>query len=221
MYTVHFAYISSLPTAEKAAAIVTFTPAELAAYAAYLDAIAFDYVDDVPADYVAPTAASVLAEAQATLAVDAAEAFDAEYDAYLDSLPPSQPLPADLGEDDDDPDPEPPPAAPSASRSASHVYLLHFTAPVGHARHYLGSTNDVARRLAEHRDPNDPNGARLPHVAVIRGAELVLARTWRGGRFKERIIKEAYKHAFTSLCPLCHAGAGSLPKRATVTKYAA
>lgn len=102
-------------------------------------------------------------------------------------------------------------------RQASYIYLLHFTTPVGHARHYLGSTNDVERRLAEHRAGV---GARLPQVAVIRGAELILARTWKGGRMKERAIKDAYHHAFTALCPLCSAGAGSQPKRATVTKYA-
>jgi hypothetical protein len=103
---VHFAHIAAQPAAEKAALIVAMTPAERAAYARYLDAIAFDYSDDVPADYVAPTAASVLAEAQAVLAspeaatamaVEAAETFDADYDAWLDSLPGDQPTPEDFG----------------------------------------------------------------------------------------------------------------------------
>lgn len=160
-----------------------------------------------------------------TAAMEAAEAFDADYDAWLDSLPPSCPTPDDLSSDDDEePPPDGGPQFPCPpkrfTKAANHVYLLHFTAPVAHARHYLGSTNDLSRRLAEHRDPTDASGARLPHVAVIRGAELLVARTWRGGRGKERAIKEAYKHAFTMLCPLCHQGAGSLPKNAKVTKYA-
>lgn len=99
---------------------------------------------------------------------------------------------------------------------ASYIYLLHFTAPVGHARHYLGSTVCVETRLAEHRSMQ---GARLTQVAVQRGANLLLVRTWAGGRKKERAIKEAYKHAFTHLCPLCTPGAGSQPKKATITRY--
>lgn len=157
---------------------------------------------------------------------EAALLLDEEYDAFSAAVTASapDPLPADLGEPDPDDDPEPPPAAPQSRRKlfpASHVYLLHFSSPVAHARHYLGSSNDLERRLAEHRNPNDPNGARLPHVAVIRGADLIVARTWRGGRRKERNIKEAYKHSFTTLCPLCSAGAGSRPKTASVTKYSA
>lgn len=101
-------------------------------------------------------------------------------------------------------------------RQANYIYLLHFTTPVGHARHYLGSAACVETRLKEHRAGQ---GARLTQVAVIRGAELLLVRTWKGGRNKERAIKDSYHHAFTALCPICNPGAGSNPKRATVTKY--
>lgn len=33
----------------------------------------------------------------------------------------------------------------------SLVYLLHFEQPYQHTRHYIGSTNDLERRLQEHR----------------------------------------------------------------------
>ena len=96
----------------------------------------------------------------------------------------------------------------------SFIYLLHFSAPVGHAQHYLGSTVDVEYRLAEHRSGQ---GARLTQVAVQRGATLLLVRTWHGGRNRERQFKEGYNHSFTRLCPLCHPGATG--KRATLTMY--
>jgi predicted GIY-YIG superfamily endonuclease len=90
------------------------------------------------------------------------------------------------------------------------IYLLHFTTPVAHARHYLGSAADVLARLEVHRSGQ---GARLTQVAVLRGARLELVRTWRGGRVKERAMKQAYHHAFTQLCPLCTPGAGSKKAR--------
>jgi predicted GIY-YIG superfamily endonuclease len=30
------------------------------------------------------------------------------------------------------------------------IYLLHFERPFGHARHYLGSAEDLEARLTEH-----------------------------------------------------------------------
>jgi predicted GIY-YIG superfamily endonuclease len=99
--------------------------------------------------------------------------------------------------------------------ATSFIYLLHFTTPVGHAKHYLGSAADVEARLADHRAGC---GARLTQVAVQRGADLLLVRTWRGGKVRERQFKDAYKHCFTHLCPLCTPGATG--KRARLTTYA-
>jgi predicted GIY-YIG superfamily endonuclease len=33
----------------------------------------------------------------------------------------------------------------------SVVYLLHFHVPYKHARHYLGSTDDLTKRLNQHK----------------------------------------------------------------------
>jgi hypothetical protein len=64
------------------------------------------------------------------------------------------------------------------------VYLLHFTEPFGHARHYLGWAG-----------PGNLSGV---------GWELV--RTWAGDRGLERRLKGYGGHA--RICPACPRGPG-------------
>lgn len=97
-----------------------------------------------------------------------------------------------------------------------HVYLLHFSAKIGHSSHYLGWALDVEERVQEHRAGC---GANFTRVAVKRGISLLLAATWPGGRELER----AYKlwHGPVKLCPICHAHqeqepTGSAPRPATL-----
>lgn len=78
------------------------------------------------------------------------------------------------------------------------VYLLHLDTPIAHAKHYLGSAQDLPARLARHRAGN---GARLLEVAHERGITFTLARTWDGGRELERRLKRR-KNA-PRLCPIC------------------
>jgi predicted GIY-YIG superfamily endonuclease len=78
------------------------------------------------------------------------------------------------------------------------VYLLHFTQPYKHARHYLGCAEDVSARLAQHRAGT---GARLTQVVREAGISWVVARTWRGGRRLEHKLK-GY-HSGVRLCPIC------------------
>jgi predicted GIY-YIG superfamily endonuclease len=86
------------------------------------------------------------------------------------------------------------------------VYLLHFDAPVGppgnrrnQAWHYTGSTRrSVTKRLAEHAAGK---GARLLAVALASGVSWQLARTWEGGRDRERQIKR--QGGASRRCPLC------------------
>jgi len=78
------------------------------------------------------------------------------------------------------------------------IYLLHFCRPYRH-RHYLGSTEDLGRRLEEHRAGR---GARLTEVIQAQGIGFVLARTWRGGsRTLERFLKRR-KEAPRLCCPI-------------------
>ena len=80
------------------------------------------------------------------------------------------------------------------------VYLLHFSQPFHHARHYLGSTDDLDNRLQEHRTGQ---GARLTQVIHEAGISFILARTWEGGRDLERKLKRWHKSP--DLCPICKA----------------
>jgi hypothetical protein len=88
------------------------------------------------------------------------------------------------------------------------VYLLHFTDPATgaaarykHAGHYTGfvrSSESLKSRLDAHREGR---GARLTAVIVAAGLGFELARTWPGGRARERQLKRqggASRH-----CPLC------------------
>ena len=80
------------------------------------------------------------------------------------------------------------------------VYLLHFETPYHHAQHYLGSTDNLDARLAEHRAGR---GARLTQVIKNAGISFSLARTWSGGREQERRLKRWKKSG--DLCPICKA----------------
>ncbi len=78
------------------------------------------------------------------------------------------------------------------------VYLLHFSRPLAHAKHYLGSAKNLDERLAEHQQGR---GARLMQVILELGITFSCVRTWKGGRKVERKLK-SFKKA-TALCPLC------------------
>lgn len=78
------------------------------------------------------------------------------------------------------------------------VYLLHFVEPYKHAKHYLGSADDLSARLAEHRHGT---GARLTQVVRDAGISWVVARTWLGGRRLERKLKA--QRSGVRLCPIC------------------
>ena len=76
---------------------------------------------------------------------------------------------------------------PASSTSPTGVvYLVHFTQPYRHARHYTGWTADLESRLAEHQAGR---GARLLQVITQAGIEWTLARTWQGTRERERQLK--------------------------------
>jgi len=78
------------------------------------------------------------------------------------------------------------------------IYLLHFTQPYQHARHYTGWTEDVLDRLELHATGR---GARLMTVIYHAGIGFVLARTCEGTRHTERAIKNS--GGAVRFCPLC------------------
>ncbi len=81
------------------------------------------------------------------------------------------------------------------------IYLLHFSEPYKHAKHYTGWTADLSARLAKHAAGE---GARLLEVVGQAGISWELARTWEGPRSRERQLKQ---HGASRRCPLCKAGA--------------
>lgn len=80
------------------------------------------------------------------------------------------------------------------------VYLLHFTERYRHAQHYTGWTVDLDARLATHRSGD---GARLLEVIAGAGIDWQLARTWPGGRNRERALKR--QGGASRRCPICKA----------------
>lgn len=81
---------------------------------------------------------------------------------------------------------------------SGYVYLIHFDTKIGHARHYLGYTIDVDRRMAMHRRGA---GARLMEVVKERGVTWTIAWVRIGDRTEERRLKNYHNSA--KLCPLC------------------
>lgn len=78
------------------------------------------------------------------------------------------------------------------------VYLLHFSHPYQHARHYTGWTEDLIDRLERHATGN---GARLMAVIFQAGIGFTLVRTCEGTRRTERAIKNA--GGAVRYCPAC------------------
>lgn len=79
------------------------------------------------------------------------------------------------------------------------LYLLHFSRPLSHARHYLGWTRRTAReRVKDHRSGK---GSPLVKAVLVAGIEIRLVRTWQGDRRLEREFKN--RKNLGRLCPLC------------------
>lgn len=84
------------------------------------------------------------------------------------------------------------------------VYLIHFDKPYGHARHYIGYTEDLEKRVHEHECTN--NGARLLQVVKAAGIKFNVVRTWEGDRKLERKLKN--RKNSKCLCPVCRGEVG-------------
>ena len=78
------------------------------------------------------------------------------------------------------------------------IYLLCFTEPYRHARHYVGWTEDLLDRLDRHAAGH---GARLIEVITQAGIGFTLVRICEGTRTTERAIKNA--GGAVRYCPAC------------------
>jgi hypothetical protein len=91
------------------------------------------------------------------------------------------------------------------------VYLIHFIKPYKHARHYLGYSQNLDKRITDHLCGM---GARLMEVITTAGIDWKLARTWPGDRWLERRLKN--RHEAPRLCPICNPATAM--RRAIFTK---
>jgi hypothetical protein len=85
-----------------------------------------------------------------------------------------------------------------------YCYLLHFDRPYYHARHYLGLTGCLEKRLELHR--HGTSRACLMGAVHDAGIGLQLARLWpvsdyEDGHKLERSLKD--RHNGPRLCPIC------------------
>jgi hypothetical protein len=110
---------------------------------------------------------------------------------------------------------EPVPHKPDHSAGSGTCYLLHFDRPYvsangkAVARHYSGwaaSSRSLESRLADHQHGR---GARLLQVVKAAGIRWKLARTWPGGRDRERQLK--YQGGASRRCPECGVNPRSNP----------
>lgn len=79
------------------------------------------------------------------------------------------------------------------------VYLLHFDRPFGHAKHYLGSTTHLARRLGDHRTGH--SSSKFMNKIHDAGIGFQLARVWKGDKQTERKLKN--QGGASRICPVC------------------
>ena len=79
------------------------------------------------------------------------------------------------------------------------VYLICFNKPYRHAKHYLGFSENLDKRITDHLCGM---GAQLMEVVTQAGIEWKVARTWPGAdRSFERRLKNG-KNA-PQICPIC------------------
>jgi len=83
------------------------------------------------------------------------------------------------------------------------AYLLHFSTPYKHARHYIGWSRYIDKRIMHHVNGT---GAKLLRAVSKAGIEVIKARVWEGrdGNFERRLHN--YKSA-ADLCPICNPNA--------------
>lgn len=82
----------------------------------------------------------------------------------------------------------------------SSLYLLHFSEPLAHARHYFGfcAEDDPSARVAKHLAGK---GSPLVKAALAAGITVTLAWTINGDRNFERRIKN--RGSLCRWCPAC------------------
>lgn len=82
-----------------------------------------------------------------------------------------------------------------------HVYLIHFSKKLKHARHYIGycQKGGVQARFERHKSLQ---GSKLLRACVLAGINFRVVRVWDDvDRSFERKLKNRRNHKL--LCPVC------------------
>lgn len=96
-------------------------------------------------------------------------------------------------------------------------YLLHFDRPYKHAQHYLGWTNDLQKRLREHRSGNRTKCV-LTSVVTFEGIGWRVARLWHNVPLSfEKELKRGKNNR--KLCPHCNVNVHYDPKLSKYNKH--
>lgn len=84
------------------------------------------------------------------------------------------------------------------------VYLIHFDRPFHHAQHYLGWSENVSQRFAEHL--SGTKGSRLLLAVRQAGIPFKIVRTWpdTDRNFERRLHNARHNRR---LCPVCNPAA--------------
>lgn len=86
------------------------------------------------------------------------------------------------------------------NRQNDGVYILHFSTPYHHARHYIGHGAPIWKRVAMHKRGK---GSKLTRAVYSAGIEIVLARTFPGmSQHYEYLLKR--RKATPRICPICN-----------------
>lgn len=78
------------------------------------------------------------------------------------------------------------------------MYLLHFSGPYKHAKHYLGWAVDPVPRAVDHWNGR---GARLVRIVRDAGLTFMIARTWPG--VTKQFERDKKVRGLSRLCPVC------------------
>jgi predicted GIY-YIG superfamily endonuclease len=78
------------------------------------------------------------------------------------------------------------------------IYVLHFDEKYKHAGHYLGYTNNVERRMQQHR-----SGHSVPLMDAVNAAGIpwMLAATFKGDKAMEKALR--HRKNTPRFCPQC------------------
>jgi hypothetical protein len=92
------------------------------------------------------------------------------------------------------------PAGPTAPAPLQGCYLIRLDQPYFHARHYVGFSNDIPRRVEAHRKGQ---GSPLLAAVLAAGIDFRVVRVWPGA--DRRFERELHNRHGSRLCsePAC------------------